>query len=110
MRFQRQIFATALAAAAALAHAQEAAKKEPTSGKDCVTFMSSELTNTGLTRLNYRNICTSPFQIRIQAGENLREKAIEPGSPEKPAKAFVTCKPDERCEVAKWRYELGASP
>jgi hypothetical protein len=106
MRFYRQIFATAmLGAAAVLTHAEEAAKKEPKSGKDCVTFMSSELTNTGQTRMNYRNICTSPFQIRIQTAENLREKAIEPGSPEKPAKAFVTCKADDRCEVAKWRYE-----
>jgi hypothetical protein len=106
MRFQRQIFATvALAAAAALAHAEEAAKKEPKSGKDCVTFMSSELTSTGKTRMNYRNICTSPFQIRLQTGDILREKAIEPGSPEKPAKAFVTCMPDDRCEIAKWRYE-----
>jgi hypothetical protein len=106
MRFQSQIFATAvLAATVVLAHAGEAEKKEPKSGKDCVSFVSAQLTDTGKTRMNYRNICSSPFQIRIQAGETLREKSIEPGSPEKPSKASVTCMPDDRCEAAKWRYE-----
>lgn len=105
MSFQTRIFAIAvLAATSVLAHAEEAAK-EPKSGKNCVTFMSSEPTNTGQTRMNYRNICASSFQIRVQAGDNLREKSIEPGSPEKPSKAYVTCKADDRCEVAKWRYE-----
>jgi hypothetical protein len=102
----RQTLAIGLiATAATLAHAGEAAKTEPKTGKHCVIFMSSELTNTGLTRMNYRNICASPFQIRILAGENMRKKGIEPGSPEKPSRAYVTCKPDDRCEMAKWEYE-----
>jgi hypothetical protein len=94
-----------LAAAASLAHAGEAAKTEPKTGKNCVTFMSTELTATGLVRMNYRNICASPFEIQIQAGENVRKKGIEAGSPEKPTRGYVTCKSDDRCEVAKWDYE-----
>jgi hypothetical protein len=105
MRFQRQVLAiTVLTTVAILGKAEEAAK-DPKSGKSCVTFMSSEVTISGQTRMNYRNTCASPFQIRIQAAGNTREKGIEPGSPEKPSKAYVTCKADDRCEVAKWRYE-----
>lgn len=94
-----------LAATASIAHAGEATKTEPKTGKNCVTFMSSELTQTGLVRMNYRNICASPFQIRIQAGDAIRKKSIEPGSPEKPTRGYVTCRSDDRCEVAKWEYE-----
>jgi hypothetical protein len=105
MRNHGRIFViAALAVTAVAAQAQEAAK-EPKSGKNCVTFMSSELTSTGQTRMNYRNICGNPFQIRVELRDNVREKGIEPGSPEKPSKAFVTCKPEDRCEVAKWKYE-----
>src|SRR5689334_12707351 len=74
--------------------AQDAAK-DPKTGKNCVSFISSELTNTGQTRMNYRNTCATAFQIQIQAGDNVRQKGIEAGTPEKPAKAYVTCKPDE---------------
>ena len=105
MRFQKQVLVMAvLATFAALGYAGEAAK-EPKSGKKCVTFMSSEVTNTGQTRMNYRNVCANSFQIRVQVGDNMREKGIEPGSPEKPSKAYITCKPEDRCEGAKWRYE-----
>jgi hypothetical protein len=103
---RKQILAIALlAATAVLAHAGEAAKKDPKTGKSCVTFMSSEGTNTGMVRLNYRNICPSAFQISIQSSEARREGAIEAGSPEKPSKTYITCKSDERCEVAKWGYQ-----
>ena len=106
MRYQGQIIAMALlATAATLAHASEAAKKDPVTGKNCVIFMSSEGTNTGMVRMNYRNTCGSPFQIRVQSRERTREGAIEAGSPDKPSRAQITCKSDEGCEVAKWRYE-----
>jgi hypothetical protein len=108
--FTRPISAMGLLAMAAIlgnapSHAEEAAKTEPKTGKNCVTFISSEWTNTGMLRMNFRNICASPFQIRIPVGESTREKAIEPGSPEKPSKAYINCKSDDRCEVAKWGYQ-----
>jgi hypothetical protein len=104
--FIKQTLATGLlAAAAVLAQAGEAAKTEPKTGKNCVTLMSSELTATGLVRMNYRNICASPFEIRINAGDVIRKRGIDSGSPEKPTRGYVTCKSDDRCEVAKWEYE-----
>lgn len=108
--FTRPISAIGLLAMAAiLAHtptrADEAARKEPSSGKNCVSFVSSEFTNTGLLRMNYRNICDGAFQIRLQVGEKIREKSIEAGSPAKPSRAYITCKAEDRCEVAKWSYE-----
>ena len=98
------MLATAAVFAAAPAQAQEGAK-DAKSGKNCVIFMSSELTPQGQVRMNYRNICPNAFQIQIDAGENIRKKSIEAGSPEKPSKGYVTCKSDDRCEVAKWKYE-----
>jgi hypothetical protein len=93
-----------LAAVTVVAHAEDAPKTEPKTGKNCVTFMSFETTDIGQVRMNFRNICSSPFQIRIEAAARIREKGIEPGSPEKPSRAYVTCKADDRCEVAKWQY------
>jgi hypothetical protein len=98
------LFTIAATFAIAPAHAGEAAK-EPKTGKSCVSFISSELTNVGKVKMNYRNICANPFQIRISSGENTREGTIEAGSPDKPSRAFITCNSDERCEVAKWKYE-----
>lgn len=101
----RQTIAIALlAAVTALAQAQDAAKKDPKSGKSCVTYMSSELTATGQTKVNFRNVCASAFEIQLQAGDKVRKKGIEAGSPEKPAKISITCKPEERCETAKWEF------
>lgn len=97
-----------MVAAAGLAcapvHAAEAAK-DPKTGKNCVTFMSSELDHIGQTRMNYRNVCASSFEIRILARDNVRRKTIEAGSAEKPSKIYITCKPDDRCEAVKWEYE-----
>lgn len=103
-RFAVGMLATAAVLAVTTAYAQDGAK-DPKSGKSCVTFMSSEMTPQGQVRMNYRNTCANAFQIQVQAGENIRKKSIEAGSPEKPSKAFVTCKSDDRCEVAKWKYE-----
>lgn len=98
------LLATAAGVASTSAYSQEGAK-DPKSGKSCVTFMSSEMTPQGQVRMNYRNTCANAFQIQVQAGENIRKKSIEAGSPEKPSKAYVTCKSDDRCEVAKWKFE-----
>jgi hypothetical protein len=98
------MLATSAVFALSPAHAQEGAK-DPKSGKSCVTYMSSELTAQGQVRMNYRNTCANAFQIQIQAGDNIRKKSIEAGSPEKPSRAYVTCKSDDRCEVAKWKFE-----
>ncbi|MEO6080573.1 MAG: hypothetical protein ABIQ86_12435 [Steroidobacteraceae bacterium] len=81
------------------------AAKDPKSGKACVTLISSEHTSTGRVQMNYRNTCATAFEIKIQAGENVRKKGIEAGSAEKPSKAAVLCTSDDRCEVAKWLYE-----
>jgi hypothetical protein len=35
----------------------------------------------------------------------MHKKGIGPGSPEKPTRAYITCKPNDRCELAKWEYE-----
>lgn len=103
--FIKQILAIGLlAAVAATAHTQEA-KKDPKTGKSCVIFVSSEVTNAGRQLMHFRNVCTSPFQIRIQLDGKVREKAIEPGSPEKPSRATVTCTVDDGCSTARWRYE-----
>jgi hypothetical protein len=65
-----------LAAAAVLAHAEEAAKKDPKTGKNCVTLASSDPTdNRGLVRMNFRNICASPFQIGKVASSRVRPKS-----------------------------------
>jgi hypothetical protein len=102
--FATGLLATAAVLAVTTAYAQEGAK-DPKTGKGCVTFMSSEMTPQGQVRMNYRNTCANAFQIQVQAGENIRNKSIEAGSPEKPSKAYVTCKSDDRCEVAKWKFE-----
>ncbi len=102
---KRQALATILlATAAVLAHAQEDAKKEPKTGTNYVPFLSSAMPARGQVRMIFRNICASAFQIRVEARGNIRESGIEAGSPEKPSRAFVLCKTDERCEVAKWQY------
>lgn len=93
-----------LGATANLVHAQDAVRKDPKTGKSCVTLLSSELTNTGLMRLNFRNTCDSPFRVEVNTVERTRAGTIEAGTPEKPAKASVTCKTDERCEGAKWTF------
>ncbi len=98
------LLATAAILAQSPAHAADDAKKDPKTGKSCVAFMSYETTSVGQVRMNFRNICASPFQIRVEATGRVREKGIEPGSPEKPSKAFVTCKSDDRCEAAKWQF------
>lgn len=104
---KKQVLAIVLlAASTTVTHAaDDAAKKDPKTGKSCVSFFSSEPGDNGLLRMHFRNTCSTPFQIRIPVGENTRKKAIEAGSPETPAKAFVTCKSEDRCETAKWLYE-----
>ncbi len=105
--FKKQIIAMALlGATTTFAHAQDAAT-DPQSGKKCVTFMASELTPTGQMRMQFRNICASPFQVQVQVpvGSRTRTTNIEAGTADKPSKAYVNCKPDERCEAAKWSYE-----
>jgi hypothetical protein len=99
------LFASAAILGLAPAHAAGEAKKDPKTGKNCVVFLSSERTTSGLTRMNYRNTCASPFEIRITAGENLRKTTIEAGTPQKPALGYVICQPDDRCEVARWEFE-----
>jgi hypothetical protein len=94
-----------LAASATLVHAEDNGKKDPKTGKACVAFVSSELSDRGLVRMNFRNTCDSPFRIQIQATGATRQKTIEAGTPDKPAKAYVSCKPGENCESAKWQYE-----
>lgn len=102
----KQITAIALlVAAAGLAHAQDAPKTDPGSGKNCVSFFSSESPTPGLIRMNFRNICDSQFQIEIMAAEKTRKGTINAGTPEKPAKAYVTCRSDDGCEAAEWKYE-----
>jgi hypothetical protein len=102
--FKKQIIAIALLGAiASFAHAED--QKDPQTGKKCVTFMSSELTPTGQIRMQFRNICANPFHVEVQAQSRVRATDIEAGSADKPAKAYVNCKTDERCEAAKWTYE-----
>src|SRR5262245_53994736 len=103
--FKKSFIAIALLGAAATAvHADDAVQKDPKTGKSCVTMVSSELTNTGMTRVNFRNTCGSPFRVEIDATERTRTGSIEAGTAEKPSKAFVTCKADDRCETAKWKF------
>ena len=94
-----------LAATTTLAHAEDAGKKDPKTGKSCVAFFSSELAENGRLRMNFRNTCDTPFEIRIPVGRNIRKNSIEAGTPEKPAKAYVVCSPNDGCESAKWVYE-----
>jgi hypothetical protein len=102
--FSKQIIAIALlGATTSFAHAQD--QTEPATGKKCVTFMASELTPTGQIRMQFRNICGNPFHVQVQATNRVRGTDIEAGSVDKPAKAYVNCKTDERCEAAKWSYE-----
>jgi hypothetical protein len=107
--FSKRYFAIGLVTAAAVlaqatAHAADAAK-DPKSGKACVTFMSSEYTTTGRVQMNYRNTCATAFEIKLQTGDSVKKKGIEAGTPEKPSKATLLCKSEDRCEVAKWVYE-----
>jgi hypothetical protein len=102
---QRQIISIVLlAAASVVVYAQDASKKDPKTGKDCVTLMSSQLTDTGQTRMYFRNTCPTLFQIQIPVGKKVRENSIEAGTPEKPSNAYVTCSADDRCVGAKWQY------
>jgi hypothetical protein len=105
MMFKKSLIAIAvLGAATTVVHAGDAARKDPKTGKNCVTMFSSEPTSTGLTRINFRNTCDSPFRVEIDAVARTRSGSIEAGTPEKPSKASVTCKADERCEAAKWTF------
>lgn len=99
------VLATACLFALSPAHAADDAKRHPQTGKKCVTFIAADQTNVGQTRMIFRNICDSAFEIRIQAGKNPRQKSIEAGSPEKPSTAYITCQGGDRCETAKWVYE-----
>ena len=94
-----------LVAATTLAHAEEAGKTDPESGKNCVSYFSAEPVDPGLVRMHFRNICDTPFQIAITAGEKTRKGSIKAGAPKKPAKAYVTCRSDDKCETAEWKYE-----
>ncbi len=108
--FSKKIIAIALlGATASFAYAQDSAQTDPQTGKKCVTFMSSELTPTGQIRMQFRNICANPFHVQVQAASRTRATDIEAGTADKPAKAYVNCKTDERCEAAKWTYSP-ASP
>ncbi len=93
-----------LTTTATLAHAEDSAK-DPKTGKNCVSYFSSEMTSTGQVQMNFRNICASAFQIHVLASGRTRDKDIEAGSPETPARVSLICKPEERCEAAKWQYE-----
>jgi hypothetical protein len=102
--FSKKIIAIALlGATASFAHAQ--GETEPQTGKKCVTFMASELTPTGQIRMQFRNICANPFHVQVEVKDRTRGTNIEAGSVDKPSKAYVNCKTDERCEAAKWSYE-----
>ena len=87
-----------------LSHAQDAAKTNPETGKNCVTLLSSEITAAGLVRVYFRNTCGSPFQIQIEANQRTREAAITAGTTKAPSKAYVTCRAQDGCEGAKWKY------
>ncbi len=93
-----------LGAAATVVHAGDANRKDPKTGKDCVTQLSSEATGTGRTLVNFRNTCASPFRVEIDVPERTRAGNIEAGTPEKPAKAPVSCRAEDRCEAAKWTF------
>ena len=95
-----------LAATTAAAHAAEAPKTDPASGKACVSFFSSEPTTASLVVMNYRNICDSSFEIRITTKEKVRRGTIKAGTPDKPAKGTVTCRSDDRCETADWEFNV----
>ena len=95
-----------LAATTAVAHAVEAPMTDPASGKACVSYFSSEPPTAGLVVMNYRNICSSPFEIRITTGEKVRRGNIKAGTPDKPAKGTVTCRSDDRCETADWEFDV----
>lgn len=106
--FKRPLIAIALlGATSTFALAQDAGQTDPQTGKKCVTFMSSDLTPTGQMRMQFRNICANPFHVAVQTSisNRIRTTSIEAGSVDKPAKAYVNCKTDERCEAAKWTYE-----
>lgn len=93
-----------LIATTGVVHASEAPMTDPASGKDCVSYFSSERTNTGLMVMNYRNICGQPFEIRITTEEKTRRGTIKAGSPDKPAKGTVTCRSEDECETSEWKF------
>lgn len=100
------VITIALLAAAATVQAQDAQQKEPTTGKNCVSFMSSEYTPSGMMQLNFTNICDQRFRVTVQATQDrTRTRTIEAGTVKKPAKLALTCKPEDRCEGGKWQYE-----
>jgi hypothetical protein len=102
----RRIVAVALlAASAAMAYGANTAKKDSTNEKDCVSYFSSETTDTGLVRLNFRNSCDSPFRIEVFGLDHTRHNSIKPGSPEDPSQGYVLCTQDDECETAKWDYK-----
>jgi hypothetical protein len=105
---RRQLLAIGLlAAATTLAYGREAregGKTNPETGKSCVEFFASEPIDLGRVRMYFRNTCGSPFEIQIMA-ERTRKASIEAGTAQKPAKAYVTCRSDDQCETADWKYE-----
>ena len=103
-----RIIAIALLTTASGAFAQNSStsQKEPTTGKSCVTYMSSEYTQTGLMQVNFHNICGQSFEITVQLPESrTKSKAIEAGTVKSPARASITCKQEDHCDTAKWQYE-----
>jgi len=101
----KHALAIALLATTSLVRAEDTGKKDPQTGKDCVTYFSSEAGTAGVVHMNFRNICGSPFQIRVMGSEHTREGTIGPGSPASPSRGYVACSPEDRCEASKWQYQ-----
>ncbi|HTQ37133.1 MAG TPA: hypothetical protein VMH77_08860 [Steroidobacteraceae bacterium] len=103
---RKQMLAIALLAAAATsAYAGDTGKKDPQTGKSCVTYFSSAAAGPGAVHMNFRNICNSPFQISVMGEDKTRLGNIGPGSPASPAQAYVTCSVTDECDGAKWQYK-----
>jgi hypothetical protein len=104
MKIKKIAAITLLGVATGLAQAQDAPMTDPASGKSCVSFFSSEQADLGLVVMHYRNICNSSFEIRI-SGAKTRRGTIKAGAPDKPSKGTVTCRADDKCETADWKFE-----
>ncbi len=103
---ERQLITVALwAVTAGLAQGADTGKTDPESGKRCVSLLSAERVDGGLMRMNYRNICDSPFQIEIMARNVKRTGSIKAGTPKKPSTGYILCKSADECDVASWKYE-----
>lgn len=106
MRNGQALAAAMLASVAALVCAGEVEVKEPQTGRKCVSLYAFDEMDAGRMRVTFHNICASQFLIRVQALSGVREKAIEPGTPEKPSKTSIICKSGDRCGIGKWQYEV----